>query len=89
MEIPELLFKMFSFIDIPTLSHTVILVCRRWYLMNQSHITRNRGIYFNEDEANLLLNKALMGLLGPAGSSGILCRLLITKGFSGKCWGRC
>ncbi|KAG0291595.1 hypothetical protein BGZ96_005025 [Linnemannia gamsii] len=62
------------------------LVCRRWYLMNQSHITSNRGIYFNEDETNLLLNKALMGLpwsswlkwysLSPLDNQGIQRRVL-------------
>ncbi|KAG9072897.1 hypothetical protein KI688_000678 [Linnemannia hyalina] len=62
MEIPELLFKISSFTDSRTLSHTAVLVCRHWFLMIYSSVTNNRGIYFNEDETNLLLNKALLGL---------------------------
>lgn len=86
MEIPELLFKILSFIDSRTLSHTVVLVCRRWFLMIYSSVTNNRGIYFNEDETNLLLNKVLVGLpwsgwlkwysLSPLDNQGIQRRVL-------------
>ncbi|KAF9129803.1 hypothetical protein BGW39_003803 [Mortierella sp. 14UC] len=62
MAIPELLFKIFSFIDSRQLARKVILVCRQWCIMNHQFVTRNRGIYFNEDETNLLLNKALFAL---------------------------
>ncbi|KAF9545719.1 hypothetical protein EC957_010582 [Mortierella hygrophila] len=86
MEILELLFKIFSFTDSRTLSHTVVLVCRHWFLMIYSSVTNNRGIYFNEDETNLLLNKALLGLpwsrwlkwhsLSPLDNQGIQRKVL-------------
>ncbi|KAF8942939.1 hypothetical protein BGZ47_005978 [Haplosporangium gracile] len=54
--------------------------------MNQSSTTANREIYFDEDEINLLLNKALMGLpwsswlkwhsLSPFDNQGIQRRVL-------------
>ncbi|KAF9138714.1 hypothetical protein BGX30_008840 [Mortierella sp. GBA39] len=86
MEIPEPLFKIFSFADSRTLSHTVVFVCRHWFLMIYSSVTINRGIYFNEDKTNLLLNKALLGLpwsrwlkwhsLSPLDNQGIQKKVL-------------
>lgn len=85
MYIPELLFKIFSFMDSRTVSHIVVLVCRRWFLMIYSSVTNNRGIYLNEDETNFLLNKALVGLpwsewfkwhsLSPFDNQGIKSRV--------------
>ncbi|KAF9097513.1 hypothetical protein BGX23_008591 [Mortierella sp. AD031] len=63
LEIPELFIKIFSFEDFRTLAHAVILVCRRWFLINNEVLIQNRGIYFDEDEHNLArLNSALLGL---------------------------
>ncbi|KAG9072928.1 hypothetical protein KI688_000709 [Linnemannia hyalina] len=39
IEIPELLEKIHAFIPLRTLRHSVIYVCRQWFLINRHHIT--------------------------------------------------
>ncbi|KAG0075175.1 hypothetical protein BGZ90_010133 [Linnemannia elongata] len=40
LDIPEILYHIFSFIDHFTLSKTVVLVCRLWFLMNRHRVVR-------------------------------------------------
>ncbi|KAF8942520.1 hypothetical protein BGZ47_006408 [Haplosporangium gracile] len=40
LDIPEILYHVFAFIDQFTLSKTVVLVCRQWFLMNRHRIVR-------------------------------------------------
>ncbi|KAG0255347.1 hypothetical protein BGZ95_005785, partial [Linnemannia exigua] len=41
LDIPELLSKIHSFLDNHTLQHSVILVCRQWFLINRHRIRRD------------------------------------------------
>lgn len=40
LEIPELLDKIFSYIDEATLAHSAVLVSRQWFLLNRSRVIR-------------------------------------------------
>ncbi|KAF9102518.1 hypothetical protein BGX29_004499 [Mortierella sp. GBA35] len=40
LDIPEILYHIFAFVDPYTLSKTVILVCRQWFLMNRYRLVR-------------------------------------------------
>jgi len=62
LEIPGLLFKISSFVDPHTLAHAVILVCRRWFLMNQPSVLDNRGVHFNGIDPSSVLDEALQEL---------------------------
>lgn len=39
LNVPEILELIFSYLDTPTLRHTVCLVCRQWLQMNQDRVT--------------------------------------------------
>ncbi|KAG0293780.1 hypothetical protein BGZ96_002298 [Linnemannia gamsii] len=40
LDIPEILYHIFAFIDQFTLSKIVVLVCRQWFLMNRNRVIR-------------------------------------------------
>ncbi|KAF9908570.1 hypothetical protein EC991_009715 [Linnemannia zychae] len=41
LDIPEILYHIFAFIDHFTLAKTVVLVCRQWFLMNRHRVVRH------------------------------------------------
>ncbi|KAF9131353.1 hypothetical protein BGX30_013138 [Mortierella sp. GBA39] len=61
IEIPELLEKIHAFIPLRALRHSVIYVCRQWFLINRHHITP-RELVWEYHYQNESMDKA--GVLG-------------------------